>query len=412
MSLRLVLAGFVLSTAIAFGLIGYQIASFPRRPAPAPVFVTPIAPPTPLRAPVVAAPVPPPVTPPAPVVAAPVPPPVPEQAVVAPKPPPVPEPAPVVVAPVPPPVSEPAQVVVAPMPPPAPLPSPPPPRLISYLVAARPLPAGQLARMDDFTSRSAPADLLPPGAILDTPDARADLRGALVRRSMDAGTPPMDGDLIRPRERGFLAAVLAPGTRAVTIGIDQVTGLAGLIWPGDRVDVIVTQDISGERVRRQVTSGTALSNVRVIAIDPAIDKAAAASTEGRITSTVTFQVDDSQAERLAVAVRLGRVTLAVRSTDDDTPSAGPAPGVVSGGDVSVIYPSQHNASVRQVPMVRGGQRGGETDVGAEAAVPRPQVFTGRRDPPVPVEAAAPQERQPPRTGGDGAGGSGEFGRQQ
>ena len=54
-------------------------------------------------------------------------------------------------------------------------------------------------------------------------------------------------DVLRPRDRGFLAAVLAPGTRAVSIAVDPVSGVGGLIWPGDRVDVILTQEIPASR---------------------------------------------------------------------------------------------------------------------------------------------------------------------
>ena len=48
---------------------------------------------------------------------------------------------------------------------------------------------------------------------------------------------------MRPGDHGFLAAVLAAGMRAVTVGVDATTGAAGLIWPGDRVDLILTQTI-------------------------------------------------------------------------------------------------------------------------------------------------------------------------
>ena len=64
-----------------------------------------------------------------------------------------------------------------------------PPALIPYLVAARPLPPGTLARIEDFSPRSAPADKVPPEAIIDTPDARADLRSSLIRKYIETGAP-------------------------------------------------------------------------------------------------------------------------------------------------------------------------------------------------------------------------------
>jgi Flp pilus assembly protein CpaB len=155
-----------------------------------------------------------------------------------------------------------------------------PPALIPYLVAARPLPPGTLARIEDFSPRSAPADKVPPEAIIDTPDARADLRSSLIRKYIETGAPVTQADIMRPHERGFLAAVLAPGTRAVSIAVNPVSGVAGLISPGDRVDVILTQELPQHagQTEHLVTSETVLTNVRVIAVDQ--DIAQGAPTNG------------------------------------------------------------------------------------------------------------------------------------
>src|SRR5689334_6012262 len=67
--------------------------------------------------------------------------------------------------------------------------SEPAPLLTNYLVAARPLAAGTLAREEDFRAQGAPAGALPAGAVLDTADARADLRGSLVLNFLDTGGP-------------------------------------------------------------------------------------------------------------------------------------------------------------------------------------------------------------------------------
>ncbi len=143
------------------------------------------------------------------------------------------------------------------------------PLMVGYLVATHAVPPGTLARIDDFAPKTVPSAEVPPGVIVDTPDARNALRGSLVRHYVEPGAPLMQADLMRPHDRGFLAAVLAPGTRAVSIGVDSVTGVAGLIWPGDRVDVILTQEIgqNGGRAGRLITGETVLANVEVIAID-------------------------------------------------------------------------------------------------------------------------------------------------
>ena len=123
-------------------------------------------------------------------------------------------------------------------------PQPPPPLTIAVLVAAHSLPAGTLLKDQDFTSHSMPSPTVPPGAVTSSPEVTGNLRGALLRHYLDAGSPLMAADILHPRDRGFLAAVLAPGSRAISVGVDAITGNGGLIWPGDRVDLLLTQELS------------------------------------------------------------------------------------------------------------------------------------------------------------------------
>ena len=214
---------------------------------------------------------------------------------------------------------------------------PSPSALVAYLVTARSLPSGTLARPEDFTVRTVPSGQLPPGAVIDTPDTRTDLRGSLVRRFLETGTPLRATDLTRPRDRGFLAAVLAPGTRAVSIGVDPVSGVAGLIWPGDRVDVILTQEFpaTSPETKRIVTGETILTDTRVIAVDQDLTQGPPMSgNAGKLAATITLEVSGDQGEKLAVSARLGRLSLAARSLSDPGHPIVIVPGGVSGADVS------------------------------------------------------------------------------
>ena len=196
----------------------------------------------------------------------------------------------------------------------------PAPRMVNYLVAAHALPAGTLARDEDFGLKSAAPAELPAGALVDSPEIRASLHGALVRRYIDPGMPVTREDVVRVRDRGFLAAVLEPGTRAISISVDAASGVAGLIWPGDRVDVILTQDMEGSAsIGERIASETVLRDIRVIAVDQDIAQGAepsAASKSGRVPSTVTLQVTPEDADKVAVAQHLGHLSLAVRAISD------------------------------------------------------------------------------------------------
>ena len=101
-----------------------------------------------------------------------------------------------------------------------------PPLLISYVVAAHPLPAGTLARDEDFATRSVASADLPSGAIVDSPENKAGLRGSLIRDYLNTGDAVTSAAILRPRDRGFLASVLAPGMRAVSIAVDATERVA------------------------------------------------------------------------------------------------------------------------------------------------------------------------------------------
>jgi pilus assembly protein CpaB len=212
----------------------------------------------------------------------------------------------------------------------------PPPLLMSYFVAAHQLPPGTLAREEDFTTRAVASADLPRGAIVDTPDARTGLRGALIRNFLDTGSLVTSADVLRPRDRGFLASVLEPGTRAISVGVDAVTGVAGLIWPGDHVDVVLTHEIEKANLAHRSLSQTVLANVRVIAIDQEIVQGVPANntSAGKTVRTVTLQVaTPSEVERITVAEHLGKLSLSIRSATDQ-PEVDTRDGVTFAGDVS------------------------------------------------------------------------------
>lgn len=234
--------------------------------------------------------------------------------------------------------------------------APPAPPTAGYLVAARELPAGTLLRDQDFTGNPAPGSTMPDGALVDRPEVRASLRGALLRRYVEAGAPVTAGDVLRSHDRGFLATVLAPGTRAVTIGVDQVSGVAGLIWPGDLVDVILTQEFDPAQVSlaKRVLSETVLTGLRVIAVDQDIVQGgSSAGTAGRATKTVTVQASADEAERLTVAQHLGHLALAVRAVVDAPASE---QTVVYGGDVSPAMAHAMQTGGTRIQVIEGEHR--------------------------------------------------------
>jgi pilus assembly protein CpaB len=211
-----------------------------------------------------------------------------------------------------------------------------PPPTEQILTAALALPGGSLIQPPNLASTTIVASALVPGELVDTAANRSALVGSMLRVPMPAGEPMMDNEVIHPGDHGFLAAVLPPGMRAVTVAVDDITGANGLIWPGDKVDVLMTQTLAGAPDDESMTAVVVLSDIRVIATGATLVKDPSAGPGGGSVGTVTLQVTPEQASRCIIATNLGRLSMIVHSAQgtpkDDAKIPPPAP--VYTGDVS------------------------------------------------------------------------------
>ncbi|WP_342710731.1 Flp pilus assembly protein CpaB [Bradyrhizobium sp. B124] len=213
--------------------------------------------------------------------------------------------------------------------------APPAPATVGYFVTTRALSKGTLARDEDFAVRQAAPNRIPAGAILETPDSKAGLPGSLVRKFVEAGSAITLEDILRPKDRGFLASVLAPDSRAISIKVDEETGVSGLIRPGDNVDVVLTQVFEKVDPARRAVSETVLSNVRVIAIDQEIAQGGRTVTNavvGKTAQTVSLELTPEQVKKVSVAKQLGTLSLVVRAAAEQWDRADT--GATSSCDVS------------------------------------------------------------------------------
>jgi pilus assembly protein CpaB len=192
----------------------------------------------------------------------------------------------------------------------------PPPARTTVLVAAHQLRAGTFMKGDDLRAQEFVIGQVPQGATIDSAAARGQLNGAMIRHSLSDGQVVLNDDVLRPGDHGFLAAVLEPGMRAMTFTAADVTTDWGLIWPGDHLDIILTQqfDEVGTAARHRIAAETIIRDVRVVAVDRQLVQGETADeTEHRGTRTLTIEVSPTDSEHLVVAQRLGKITLALRS---------------------------------------------------------------------------------------------------
>ena len=197
---------------------------------------------------------------------------------------------------------------------------PPAPQGPKVLVAQRAMPAGTIITADALGFQLWPKDMVRDAYFVEGEADMAKLIGTVVRFPVTAGQPITQGALVKPGDRGFLAAALGPGMRAITISTSVKSGVAGFIFPGDHVDLLLTQVVtsntdSGPPLK---TTETILRNLRVLATDQ--------STESEVVDgktvvhefrTVTLEVTPRIGEKIAVAETLGSLSLALRSIADN-----------------------------------------------------------------------------------------------
>ena len=191
------------------------------------------------------------------------------------------------------------------------------------------------------------------------------LVGAVVRDGLHTDDPIMVGHVVQTHEQGFLAAVLTPGKRAMSLTLTPTSGVAGFIFPGDHVDVILTHSFSRKDVDNlndRFVSETVITDARVLALDQRSDNQ---STDPKIAQVATIEVTPKQAEKLALAANLtgqgsrgGTLSLALRSlaVDENGNTVNqPVGGTTWDSDVSSAYPSMNgdDGLLQHVQVMRG-----------------------------------------------------------
>lgn len=180
------------------------------------------------------------------------------------------------------------------------------PAAAQVLVASRPLPAGTILKPADLRWQQWPAEASTSGYLTSASTSPAKMAGAVARADLVAGEPLTPQRVVQPGERGFLAAVLKPGYRAVTINVSASTGVAGFIFPGDRVDLVLSRQVGDTRH----VSETVLTDVRVVGID---QRSSNPKSEILVPQTATLEVTPKQAEIVTLVTEMGKLSLSLRS---------------------------------------------------------------------------------------------------
>lgn len=192
------------------------------------------------------------------------------------------------------------------------------------LVAARDIQQGASLAPSDLAVRLFPQDSVSPSFVRLSaqPSAQADMVGSVTRRAFAAGEPITTGSVIQPEGRGFMAAQLAPGYRAVAIEIQAQSAAGNYIQPNDHVDVIVTQRVQvrdGSGAGEQARSDIVLQDIRVLALgENTQTQTAGEAPQQTEASVAVLEMTAEDARILALADEMGDIRLALRGVEVET----------------------------------------------------------------------------------------------
>jgi pilus assembly protein CpaB len=264
------------------------------------------------------------------------------------------------------------------------------------IVATRALPVGTIITADAFRYQPWPKELIEEAYFIKKDgegDVTEQLVGTVVRTTITAGSPITQGALVSPGDRGFLAAALGPGMRAVSVPVSQLTGVSGFVFPGDRVDLVLTQKIEPENFQDSAQKGgapflvseTMIRNLRVLAVDqrstPTVDdKGNTIPSKYRL---VTLEVTPTIAEKIAVAQTAGTISLSLRSLAD---SAAELEQALASGSVKMPANATPEEEAKILASIAQKPTAGVTSYSSGADVSRFQ--RGTPPPTTPIQVAA------------------------
>jgi pilus assembly protein CpaB len=222
---------------------------------------------------------------------------------------------------------------------------------VSVAVATHDLPLGTIIDASDVRLARWPADIAPPTAIHDA--ATAVGRGVLSQ--IRQGEPVLRTRLAPEGAGAGLPALIEQGSRALSVRVDDVIGVAGFVQPNTYVDVLVTARANGE-----ARSAVVLQGVKVLATGSRIAADSSSSQSSRETQSqavVTLLVTPWQAELLTLAATEGHIQLALRNPLDiaSAPTTGAGIDQLLPGSVSAPKQTQTKRAPRaaSTPTVHG-----------------------------------------------------------
>nr|WP_292574723.1 Flp pilus assembly protein CpaB [Mesorhizobium sp.] len=179
----------------------------------------------------------------------------------------------------------------------------------TIVVAAMPLKFGDTLSADKLREIAWPAGAIPTGAFRTTKDALSGNETRQALQAIGANEPVLATKITGPGQRATLSAVLGEGMKAVSIRVNDVLGVAGFVFPGDRVDILLTRTVRTDGGPDKSFVDVLLQSIKVLAIDQVADESKDSPT---VAKAVTVEVSTKDAQKLTLAAGAGQLSLALR----------------------------------------------------------------------------------------------------
>ena len=184
----------------------------------------------------------------------------------------------------------------------------------TVVVAAEALKFGDILTADKLREVEWPSGAVPAGAFkttqeLLTKDLPAGGGNKQALQAIGVNEPVLASKITGPGQRATLSAVLGEGMKAVSIRVNDVLGVAGFVYPGDRVDVLLTRTVHANDGPDQSFVDVLLQSMKVLAVDQVADESKDSPT---VVKSVTLEVSTKDAQKLTLAAGAGQLSLALR----------------------------------------------------------------------------------------------------
>ncbi|MER9367814.1 Flp pilus assembly protein CpaB [Mesorhizobium sp. M7A.F.Ca.US.011.01.1.1] len=179
----------------------------------------------------------------------------------------------------------------------------------TVVVAAMPLKFGDALSADKLREVAWPAGAVPAGAFKTTKDLLAGDGAKQALQAIGVNEPILATKITGPGQRATLSAVLGEGMKAVSIRVNDVLGVAGFVFPGDRVDILLTRTARGDDGTDKSFVDVLLQSMKVLAIDQVADESKDSPT---VVKSVTLEASTRDAQKLTLAAGAGQLSLALR----------------------------------------------------------------------------------------------------